>query len=591
MDDVRIEPARGYPETPIKLPANSSPAEYGSDAIAELLSKMGWEHVFLLPGSSYRGLHDSLVNHTRNTKPEMILCPTEFATIAAAHGYAKATRKPSLCIIHDLVGLMLGSMSVYNAFADQQPVVILGGSGPLDPGKRRTIDWLHSANAQSDLIKKFCKWTAEPPTLQATLDAIVRARRIAATPPYGPVYISIDQGVQEAKIPANLVMPDPAAAMYQPPAPMAADANAIEHAVEMLLAAKSPLIIAGRIGLNPDASAPLAELVELTGAMYLDDRNMTCLATDHPQNLSGDDAARKDADFVLALECVDTDTAIAGTKPGTKVVDISLNQLAPSTWTNIGGPLPGIDLQIPCGAMAAMAQLNGALRRRLGGKVPDAVAKRIETIKARHDALRKKQREGGKARVKEVPIARAALTDALYDAVKDKDWIITVRNNRGLDEGIFRYKGAGQYLGGDGGGGVGYGPGGAMGAALAFKGSKKLCIALMGDGEMTIGSAAVWTAAHYRIPFLLVVTNNTSWGNDEHHQLRVAAQRGRPQDNAWIGQRMIDPDIDFASLARAYGAWAEGPVTDPAAMPAAFKRAIAAVESGQVAVLDIRVQL
>ena len=190
-----------------------------------------------------------------------------------------------------------------------------------------------------------------------------------------------------------------------------------------------------------------------------------------------------------------------------------------------------------------------------------------------------------------MPIGRARLTEALYEAVKDKDWAITVRNNRGLDEGIFRLGGAGQYLGGDGGGGVGYGPGAAVGAALALKPKRKLCIALMGDGEFTIASSAVWTAVHYRIPMLLVVTNNTSWGNDEHHQLRVAAQRGRPLDNAWIGQRMIDPDIDFAALARAYGAWAEGPITDPGALAGVLKRAVTAVEAGQVAVLDVKVQL
>jgi acetolactate synthase-1/2/3 large subunit len=587
----RYEPARGYPEVPVKLPANAPAAEYGSDVIAELISSMGFEHVFLLPGSSFRGLHDSLVNHTRNTKPEMILCPTEFAAISAAHGYAKATGKPALCIIHDLVGLMLGCMSVFNAWCDQVPLLILGGSGPLDPNKRRLIDWTHSANSQSDLVKKFTKWTSEPPTLQATLDAIVRGHRVAGTAPYGPVYISIDQMVQEEKVPTGIVMPDPKHAMYAPPAPQAADAAAIEQTVDWLLAAKMPLIIGGRIGYYPETTAPLAELVELTGAAYLDDRNVACMATDHPQNLSGDNEIHKTADMILAIDCVDTEAAGGKPRVGKRIVDLSFNTLFPSNWSNYGGALPPIDLQVPCVPLSGIAQLNAALRARLAGKVPAEIATRKSELKARHDALRKKQREGWTERANNVPIERARLTDALYDAVKDKDWVITVRNNRGLDEGIFRLTGAGHYLGGDGGGGVGYATGAAVGAALAFRAQKRLCVALMGDGEFTIGSAAIWTAAHYRIPFLLVITNNTSWGNDEHHQIRVAKARNRPPENAWIGQRMIEPDIDFASLARSYGAWSEGPVTDPNTLTAVFKRAIAAVETGQPAVVDVRVQL
>ena len=587
----RFEPARGYPEVPVKLPANAPTAEYGSDLIAELISSMGFEHVFLLPGSSFRGLHDSLVNHTRNTKPEMILCPTEFAAISAGHGYAKATGKPALVIIHDLVGLMLGCMSVFNAWCDQVPLLILGGSGPLDPNQRRIIDWTHSASSQSDLVKKFAKWTAEPPTLQSTLDTIVRGHRVAGTAPFGPVYISIDQSVQEDKIPDGIVMPDPKNPMYAPPAPLAADPAAIAQTVDWLLAAKMPLIVAGRIGYNPATTGPLAELVELTGAAYLDDRNVACMATDHPQNLSGDGDISKTADLILAIDCVDTDNTVGKPRAGKRTIDLSVNTMFPSNWSNYGGPLPSIDLQVPCAPLSGIAQLNAALRARLAGKVPAEIAARKGELKARHDALRTKQREGWKARADNVPIERARLTDALYNAVKDKDWVITVRNNRGLDEGIFRLNGAGHYLGGDGGGGVGYAPGAAVGAALALRDKKRLCVALMGDGEFTIGSAAIWSAAHYRIPFLLVITNNTSWGNDEHHQIRVARGRNRPPENAWIGQRMIDPDIDFASLAKSYGAWSEGPVTDPNALEAAFKRAVAAVEAGHVAIVDARVGL
>lgn len=262
-----MEPERKYPERPINLSAADSAPQYGSDVIAELVSRMGFEHVFLLPGSSFRGLHDSLVNYTRNTKPEIILCTSEIVAVAAAHGYAKARGKPALCIVHDLAGLMVGSMSIFNAWCDQMPLLILGGAGPLDPGRRRLMDWMHSASTQADLIKGFTKWTSEPPTLQATVDAILRGHRVAGTQPFGPVYVSIDQGVQEAPVSAGFALPDVAAVAFQPPAPMAAAPAAIAQAARMLIEADMPLIVGGRIGYAAAATKPLVELVELLGCL------------------------------------------------------------------------------------------------------------------------------------------------------------------------------------------------------------------------------------------------------------------------------------------------------------------------------------
>jgi thiamine pyrophosphate-dependent acetolactate synthase large subunit-like protein len=146
------------------------------------------------------------------------------------------------------------------------------------------------------------------------------------------------------------------------------------------------------------------------------------------------------------------------------------------------------------------------------------------------------------------------------------------------------------YLGSDGGGGVGGGPGISVGAALALKGSGRLPIAVCGDGDFLMGVTAIWTAVHYRIPLLFVVANNRSFYNDEVHQERVALMRNRPVENKWIGQRMNDPEIDLAQMARAQGARGFGPITRAADLPQVFAEAIAAVESGEVAVVDVRVE-
>jgi thiamine pyrophosphate-dependent acetolactate synthase large subunit-like protein len=145
------------------------------------------------------------------------------------------------------------------------------------------------------------------------------------------------------------------------------------------------------------------------------------------------------------------------------------------------------------------------------------------------------------------------------------------------------------FLGGDGGGGLGAGPGVTVGAALALHGSGRMAIGICGDGDFLMGVTALWTATHYRIPLLIVVANNRSFYNDEVHQERVARMRNRPVENKWIGQRIADPDIDIAAMARAQGAHGFGPVTDVRRLEPMLAEAVAAVEAGGVAVVDVRV--
>jgi thiamine pyrophosphate-dependent acetolactate synthase large subunit-like protein len=146
------------------------------------------------------------------------------------------------------------------------------------------------------------------------------------------------------------------------------------------------------------------------------------------------------------------------------------------------------------------------------------------------------------------------------------------------------------YLGSDGGGGVGGGPGISVGAALALKGSGRLPVAICGDGDFLMGVTALWTAVHYRIPLLVVIANNRSFFNDELHQERVARMRNRPVENRWIGQRIADPEIDLAAIARAQGAEGFGPLTQAKDLREIFAKAIATVENGAVAVVDVRVE-
>ena len=598
-----VNQQRFLSEAPVNLPANKRDPEFWSDAMVELLSRLDIDYVFLLPGSSYRGLHDSLVNYGRNHKPKMVLTTHEQIAVSMAHGYAKATGRLGVCILHDLVGLMNGSMGVYNAFGDHAPVLILGGSGPLDPADRRWIDWLHCASTQSDIVKNYVKWTEEPTTPQWHLDAIAKAHKVALTAPRGPVYVTLDCGIQEQKIEGPVTMPDPK--FFQPAAPVAPNPDALAAAADALLGAKLPLIVGGRFGINPAVAKPLVELVELTGAVYRDDNGIIAFPTAHPQSVSGDREIVKEADVVMAIDCRDLSSLLDSyterkenvgsgrLRAGRKVIDMSFNDLSPSSWSYLRGPAPLVDVQINCDPLFGMQQLSALIRQRLekdaGARAKVEERKKVAT--ERHKAVRARQAENAKKDWDEQPIRPGRMVTELWNAVKDKNWLLAMRNSASFPEGIFQFPGAGHYLGTNGGGGVGYGPGAMAGAAIACRDMGKFCVGLMGDGDFIMSAGAIWSAVHMRAPMLLVINNNTTWGNDEKHQMHVAEDRHRPLENAWIGQRMVDPDIDHATVARGYGAWAKGPMFDPAELAGVFKEAVAEVEKGRVAVVEVRTQL
>jgi acetolactate synthase-1/2/3 large subunit len=593
-------------ESPVNLPANRPEPQFVSDAMAELLAKMDFKHVFLLPGASYRGLHDSLVNHNRNYNPQIILATSELSAASMAHGYAKATGEPSLCILHDLVGVMNGSMGLYNAYCDRAPVVFLGGAGPLDPDQRRFIEWNHSASTQADIVKDWVKWTDEPPTANATMKAMLRGRQIAATAPQGPVYVSIDTHIQEQPLDGSIEDLDPTLPRYQPPPPMAANEDALMEAAKLIVEAEFPVLVGGRFGMFEAVRKPLIELLEITGAGGLNDRAIFCWPSDHPQNLSGDRDAVREADVIVCLDAIDinntmgtyavkrrSDIVEARTQAAPKIIDMSLNGIDNNSWTAFGGPTPPVDLQLVCEPQHGLHQLIAAVRKTLE-RDPSSHARieaRKKMLSDRHDKLRAAQTEKARAGWDSSPLKVERMIHEVYQAVKDKPWTLTAANHRSFNEVVWTFPGAGAYLGSDGGGGVGYNTSGAIGAALALRDKGRFCVSLGGDGDYLMAPASIWTAVHYRIPMLHIINNNSTWGNDEVHQIEVAHQRERPQENAWIGQAMRDPIIDFAQVARGFGAWAEGPIGDPARLADALKRAVEVVEKGGVAVLDVTTRL
>ena len=562
------------------VPAGINAPGFGSDVVADALRALDISYIALNPGASYRGLHDSLVNYLGNERPQLLLCLHEESAVAIAQGYAKVTGRAMAAAVHSNVGLMHATMAVFNAWCDRMPIVVLGATGPVDATKRRPwIDWIHTARDQGALVRGYTKWDDQPASPVAAREAVLRAGWIANTAPQGPTYVNLDASMQEAKL-AEPVLPIDAQ-RYMPPVESAPSTEAIKRAVKLLRAAKRPVILAGRVSRSLEAWNERVQLAErLTARVVTDLKVAAAFPTDHPLHAGAPGgtvlapeavAAIRAADVILSLDWVDVAGTFehCGVDVVGKVVQVSIDHRLHNGWSMDYQGLPPVDVMIDCEPHAAVSALLAAL----GLGEPRALAKSTHEF----------------PKLAEGKLTVDHLADALRRAVDDRPTTLT-HLSLSWNGASWPFRHPLDYIGSNGGGGVGGGPGISVGAALALKGSGRLAVAICGDGDFMMGCSALWTATHYNIPLLIVVANNRSFFNDELHQERVARVRNRPIENRWVGQRISEPDIDLAGIARAQGAQGFGPVTKATNLGAAFAKAIAAVEAGAVAVVDVRVE-
>jgi thiamine pyrophosphate-dependent acetolactate synthase large subunit-like protein len=584
-------------EAPVELPTHRPAPAFGSDLVVDLLHDLGIRYLPLNPGSSFRGLHDSLVNHGGNRAPQLLLCLHEEIAVSLAHGYAKATGGIGAAAVHDLVGLMHASMAVYGAFCDRAPLLVLGGSGPVDPTLRRAGDWIHSATTQSELVRDFVVWDAEPMTPHALAADVLRAHQRALSGPRGPAYVSLDAGVQEMRLDGE--PPALRLSSHAPAPPMAPDPVALDRAADMLIRATRPVVVGGRVGLLRRATPLLVELVELIGAAYRDDRNIVAFPTAHPQNLTGEQGLLAEADVVLGVDVVDLTALLRPKDRGARgtsetpaaaptVVDLSYGDLGMRSWSNAFTAPVERDVQLLAEPMLGLEQLIAAVAHRVDARFRAVAEARRADLAARSVALKKAQEDERARTWAASPISPSRLVAETWEAVRDDDVLLCLRNTRTWPEGVWQFAGAGDYLGHSGGGGVGYGPGALVGGALAARDQGRLGVGIIGDGDLLMAAGALWTAVHYGIPALVVVNDNASFFNDEPHQAEVARHRGRPVANSWIGMRITDPPVDIAALARSYGCWASDTVTDPDDLAPALAAARRHALDGEVAVVHVR---
>ena len=577
MSSKDAMPAAIAHDTPV--PARESLEFWGSDPIAAVLRETGIPYIALVPGSSYRGLHDSIVNYLGNRSPQMVLTVHEETAVAIAHGYAKASDRMMAVGLHANIGLMRAAMAVYNAWCDRAPVMIFGATGPWDAARRRPwIDWIHTSTDQAAVVRNFTKWDNQPGSPAAAMEAVARAWQIAQTAPRGPVYLNLDVTMQETKIGAMPTLPE--MARHAVPQPVRPAPELVTAAAKLLSGAKNPVLLAGRVSRDIDAwKARIALAEKLNLPVLTNIKLAAAFPTDHRLHAAPPGAYLTPegrelvaaADVILSLDWLD----LAGTlkqayreQPvAARVIQVSCDAHSHRGWSADHQGLPPVDLYLMCESDAAVPLLLAAAKPRIA----TAALPSIRPLPAVPSA-----------------VSLRSLAAALERATRGIDVCYT-RFPLGWNGAYTHFRHPLDYIGHDGGAGVGSGPGNTVGAALALKGSGRIPIGLVGDGDFLMGNTAVWTAARYRIPCLMIVCNNRSFYNDERHQARMAIERGRPEENRWIGQRIGDPDVDFAGMARSLGAVGIGPVTEADALLPALEEGIRCVQAGNPCVIDAQV--
>jgi thiamine pyrophosphate-dependent acetolactate synthase large subunit-like protein len=575
--------------------------QVGADVMVDVMRSLGLAYVAANPGSSFRGLHESIVNYAGNARPEFLTCMHEESSVAMAHGYFKAAGKPMAVLAHSTVGLQHAAMALYNTWCDRAPVIAILGN-ILDATQRRPgVEWTHTAQDPVAMVRDFVKWDDQPGSLQHFAESLVRAHKIALTPPMAPVILVADGELQEC----HLGGAAPKIPRLAPTVPPQGDAAALREAARLLLAAAAPVIVVDRVVRSADGMARLVELAETLGAPVIDQGGRMNFPTPHPlsQNDRGG-ALIRGADVILAMELTDVwgtineyidnaeRTTSSRIKPGTKVISLGTGDLyVKSNYQDFQRYAP-VDLAIGGDAETTLPALIETVRTLRTAGQAATVAARTATLAEAKAKARAATREAAAVAWDASPIATARLAAELWAQIKGEDWVLVSADGAlsSWPRRLWPFDRHYRHIGGAGGQGVGYGLPAAVGAALACRDAGRFAVNIQTDGDLMYAPGALWTAVHHRIPLLSVMHNNRAYHQETMHIQRMANRHNRGVDRAHIGTVIADPFVDYAALARSMGMWAEGPIADPAVLGPALKRAVAVVKQGRPALLDVVTQ-
>jgi len=536
----------------------------GKRALLEQLRADGVRYVFGNPGTTEQGFMDLLQDYP---EIEFVLALHEGVAVAMADAYARLTHKPAFVEVHIAPGLGNALGMLHNARIGHSPLVVYAGQSE----SRALFQEPHLSGPLVDMARPICKWAAQIEHARDVPQALRRAFKIADEPPQGPVFLALpmdvldheaDMSIEPTSFTRWRTRPDPAA---------------IEEAAEVLLQAKSPMLMVGDGVALAGAQAEAVEVAELLGAGMFD-----CYASEfnapasHPLNLGAVDFLRPHALRALLQDC---DVLLAAGAPLFQVVfpdpdapvlaaHTKLVQIDADAW-QIGRNFPptvGI-LSDPKGALGELAAL---LRRRRSEEQAGAAAKRAEALAARTRSARERYWAAAKERWDAEPITAARLMAEIKDALPDNGLIFSEAGTHAGNLYRTIEPDAPDLLLRARGGGIGGGMPGALGAQLARPDRK--VVAPCSDGSSMYSITALWTAAHHRIPVTYVMLNNASYRILKLNMLDYLGSEAK--DRQFVAMDLTDPELRFDRFAEAVGlpAWR---VSRPDELGPALREAIA----------------
>ena len=559
----------------------------GSDYMVDVIKSLNIEYVAANPGSTFDGIHESLINYGNNTMPEFLTCCHEESAVAMCHGYAKIEGKPMMALIHGTVGLQHASMAIYNAYADRVPIYMMVGNHEDAAVRGSGVQSYHSANDMGALVRYFTKWDDAPQSLGAFGEAGVRAYKIAMTPPMGPVLVvaSHETQINQNRQP-NLKVPR--LVMTAPPA---GDPGAIAEAARMLVAAERPLILTQRAARTPNGVTLLVELAETLQAPVNSQERMD-FPNRHP--LAGNGGPGYQADVTLCLEVADaTNTAREARARGAKTINISsVDLFMKSNIQDFGHYASDLDLDMGADAEASLPELIEACKKLITSDRKSAFQARGAKLAEAHNKARIQGIELTQYGWDASPVSMGRVCAELWPLIEHEDWSLVSWQAfiGGWPGRLWNFDKHYQYIGGQGAGGIGYGAPAAVGAALANRKYGRLSINLQCDGDLNYAPGVLWTSAHHKIPMLTIMHNNRGYHAEVMILENLASTRNRGQDRCNIGTKLWEPNINYAKMAETYGLYGQGPITDPNDVAPALKRALERVKKGEPALIDVVTQ-
>ena len=565
---------------------------FGSDLVVSLIEKSGIEYFTCTPGATFRGIHDSIVQGDNDLK--LLTTPTEGFSVAMAHGYAKATGKMMAVGLHNIVGLQQASMSIFNAWCDRVPILLVGATGPVSKARRRPwIDWIHTALTQGQIVRDYVKWDDQPSTIHDVPESFGRAITTALTSPRGPVYVCLDVDIQEDPIEAS-DFTEAVRENFPVPSDPSPNGEEITNFLKSYSKSRRPVIVTDFAGETESGFKDLLALAQAHQIPVVDGPSRFSFPSQHYLNASFLPNVIAEADLIIAIDVTDVYATLfealfskADGKDAARdlpeIVHFTTGHYKNRSWSHEYGRLIASVKTISSSASEALR----VLLEQMLAPSDQVLQDRKAWAKSHTEVAQKEWKRSAENSSKEVDgISGVLLADAIGKEISDLKWVLTNGSLDGWERKLWPFVDFRHHLGWHGGAGLGYGLGASAGAALAI-GTDRLCIDLQPDGDFLFHPAGLWTLANLEIPLLIIMNNNRQYKNSTDHASRIAKQRGRSTAARHIGTSLRDPDIDYATVAKGFGIWAHGPVEKPAELSTALKAAIKVVRSGKPALLDV----